>query len=47
VATRSASTDIRAAFDDVDVRVNGLDDLKTNKRAASRHQDLVDLDHLP
>ncbi len=32
---------------DVPVRVIGLEDLKTNKRAAGRHQDLADLDHLP
>jgi len=34
-------------LDGVDVRVIALDDLKTNKRAAGRHQDLADLDHLP
>lgn len=34
-------------FDEVDVPVIALDDLKANKRAAGRHQDLADLDHLP
>ena len=38
---------VHATFDGVDVRVVALDDLKTNKRAAGRHQDLADLDHLP
>lgn len=31
----------------VDVSMIGLDDLKVNKRAAGRHQDLSDLEHLP
>ena len=31
----------------VPVRVLGLADLKINKRAAGRHQDLADLEHLP
>lgn len=31
----------------VPVRVLGLADLKVNKRAAGRHQDLADLEHLP
>ena len=38
---------VRTTFDDVEVRVIGLDDLKANKRAAGRHQDLADLDLLP
>ncbi len=31
----------------IDTRVIGLEDLKRNKRAAGRHNDLADLDHLP
>lgn len=31
----------------VSTRVIGLDDLKRNKRAAGRHADLADLEHLP
>ncbi len=38
---------VRTTFDDVEVRVIGLEDLKANKHAAGRHQDLADLDHLP
>ncbi len=38
---------VQATFDGVDVRLIALDDLKTNKRAAGRHQDLADLEHLP
>ena len=38
---------VHTTFDGVPVRVIALDDLKTNKRAAGRHQDLADLDHLP
>ena len=38
---------VEAVLGGVEVRVIGLDDLKTNKRAAGRHQDLADLDHLP
>jgi len=38
---------VRTTLDGVDVRLIALDDLKTNKRAAGRHQDLADLDHLP
>jgi hypothetical protein len=38
---------VRTEFDEVEVRVIALDDLKTNKRAAGRHQDLADLEHLP
>jgi hypothetical protein len=30
-----------------ETRVIGLDDLKRNKRASGRHNDLADLDHLP
>jgi hypothetical protein len=38
---------VETTLGDVAVRIIGLDDLKTNKRAAGRHQDLADLDHLP
>jgi hypothetical protein len=38
---------VHTTLGDVDVRIIALDDLKTNKRAAGRHQDLADLDHLP
>jgi hypothetical protein len=38
---------ISATLGGVNVRVISLEDLKTNKRAAGRHQDLADLDHLP
>ena len=38
---------IATSLGGVDVHVIGLDDLKKNKRAAGRHQDLADLDHLP
>jgi len=38
---------VQATFDGVDVRLIALDDLKTNKRAVGRHQDLADLEHLP
>lgn len=34
-------------LDGVEVNMIGLDDLKVNKRAAGRHQDLNDLEHLP
>ncbi|MBT8400492.1 MAG: hypothetical protein KJO98_08450, partial [Rhodothermia bacterium] len=34
------------AWDDVTVSVIGLEELKVNKRAASRYQDLDDLEHL-
>lgn len=34
-------------IDGVEVMVISLEDLKTNKRASARHQDLEDLDHLP
>jgi predicted nucleotidyltransferase len=38
---------VHTTLDGVDVRLIALDDLKENKRAAGRHQDLADLDHLP
>ncbi len=38
---------VTAAIDGVGVRMISLADLKANKRAAGRHQDLADLDHLP
>jgi hypothetical protein len=38
---------VAATLGEVPVRIIGLDDLKTNKRAAGRHQDLADLEHLP
>jgi hypothetical protein len=38
---------VRAMFDDVEVGLIALDDLKANKRAVGRHQDLADLEHLP
>jgi hypothetical protein len=38
---------VETLFDGIPVRVIGLADLKANKRAAGRHQDLADLDHLP
>ena len=38
---------VQAMVGDVAVRFIALPDLKTNKRAAGRHQDLADLDHLP
>ena len=38
---------VQTTLGDVDVRIIALDDLKTNKRSAGRHQDLADLDHLP
>jgi predicted nucleotidyltransferase len=34
-------------MDEVTVNLISLADLKTNKRAAGRHQDLEDLEHLP
>ncbi len=40
---RRATTEI----DDVEVDIISLEDLKTNKRAAGRHQDLDDLEKLP
>lgn len=38
---------VRTTLDGIDVRLIALDDLKRNKRAAGRHQDLADLEHLP
>ncbi len=38
---------VTARLDDIDVAVISLDDLKANKRAAARHKDLDDLEHLP
>jgi hypothetical protein len=38
---------VEDTFDGVPVHVIGLDDLKRNKQAAGRHQDLADLEHLP
>jgi hypothetical protein len=38
---------VQTELGDVEVRIIALDDLKTNKRAAGRHQDLADLEHLP
>lgn len=36
-----------ANLDGVEANIIGLEDLKANKRAAGRHQDLSDLEHLP
>jgi predicted nucleotidyltransferase len=38
---------VEDTLDGVPVHVIGLDDLKRNKQAAGRHQDLADLEHLP
>ena len=38
---------VEALLDDVPVAIIGLEDLKANKRAAGRHKDLDDLEHLP
>jgi len=38
---------VSARLDDVDVPLISLRDLKANKRAAGRHKDLDDLEHLP
>lgn len=36
-----------ADIDGVEVEIIGLNDLKVNKKASGRHQDLDDLEHLP
>ena len=36
-----------ADVDGVEVNIIGLEDLKANKKASGRHQDLSDLEHLP
>jgi predicted nucleotidyltransferase len=36
-----------ADMDGVEVNIIGLGDLKANKKASGRHQDLSDLEHLP
>ncbi len=41
--TRAVTFDVAG----MPIPVIGLDDLKTNKRAAGRHKDLADLDYLP
>lgn len=38
---------VDAVLGEVTVRIIGLDDLKRNKRASGRHQDLADLEKLP
>jgi hypothetical protein len=38
---------MRAELDGIPVNFIGLHDLKQNKKAASRHQDLADLENLP
>lgn len=38
---------IIAEFDDVQINLISLDDLKKNKRSAGRHKDLNDLENLP
>jgi hypothetical protein len=38
---------VEAELGGVPVRIISLSDLKQNKRAAGRHQDLADLEHLP
>jgi hypothetical protein len=38
---------VTVRLDEVDVPVIALEDLKANKRAAGRHKDLDDLEHLP
>jgi len=42
-----ASRAVDAVLGGVPVRIIALADLKRNKRAAGRHQDLADLEHLP
>jgi hypothetical protein len=38
---------VEATFGELTFPTLNLDDLKTNKRAAARHKDLDDLEHLP
>ncbi len=38
---------VEAALDGAPANLISLDDLKRNKRASGRHQDLADLEHLP
>ncbi|MBN1505935.1 MAG: hypothetical protein JW955_03770 [Sedimentisphaerales bacterium] len=38
---------VQETLDGVPVTVISLDDLKLNKKASGRHQDLADLEHLP
>lgn len=38
---------VQATLDGTPVPIIGLGDLRTNKRAAGRHKDLDDLEHLP
>lgn len=38
---------VQTVLEDIPVFIIGLEDLKTNKRAAGRHKDLDDLEHLP
>ena len=38
---------VQDQIDGVSIQIISLQDLKTNKRAASRHKDLDDLEHLP
>jgi len=37
----------RVVIDDIEINLVDLADLRTNKRAAGRHKDLDDLEHLP
>ncbi len=41
------SARVRAVIDDIEVNIISLDHLKANKRAAGRHKDFDDLEHLP
>ncbi len=38
---------ITVNIDDLDVNIISLNDLKVNKRAAGRHKDLEDIEHIP
>ena len=38
---------VEDVVDDVPVNIINVDDLKRNKKASGRHQDLADLEHLP